>query len=74
MPERRRVTKFKLTQDLTREELAKIVDDVQTILWFDEEHDGPWANPDKEWDAGTIEEVARVLINFGLEPTWVEEE
>lgn len=51
-------------QDLTKSQLEAIVADIQSILW--EEEDG-W-NPDKEWDVGAIEEVARALTRRGLRP------
>ena len=51
-------------QELTKSQLENIVADVQSILW--EVEDG-W-NPDKEWDVGAIEDVARALSRRGLRP------
>jgi hypothetical protein len=51
-------------QELTKSQLEAIVADIQSILY--EEEDG-W-NPDKEWDVGAIEDVARALNRRGLRP------
>ena len=47
--------------ELSREELIEIVRAVQNTLW-------PDGDPDHEWDAETIEAVARVLSDAGLMP------
>jgi hypothetical protein len=51
-------------QELTKEQLVAIVADIQSILYEENES---W-NPDKEWDVGAIEDVARALNRRGLRP------
>ena len=55
--------------------LREIVRDIQRILWLDEmeadEQGGQGAvtyfwNPDKEWSPDTLEEIADVLAEHGL--------
>lgn len=49
--------------------LADIVERIQNILWLDQDEGGDDAwNRDKEWDSGTAEDVANVLIEAGLRP------
>lgn len=56
----------KSPEKLKHADLAKIVRRIQEELYWD--HDlGIW-NPDKEWDSGTIEEVALHLDVYGLVP------
>ena len=52
-------------ESLSKEELVELVDEIQSILWFDPEGN-PW--PDKEWSADTIELVSGVLCRYGLGP------
>jgi hypothetical protein len=51
---------------LSETELREIVEQIRSALWFD------WAkeefDPDKEWDWDTIEFIAGVLDDFGLQP------
>lgn len=56
---------------LTHAQLAKIVADVQTILWQesrmlpdDPRQYGNYWNPAKEWEPETLEEIADVLNDF----------
>lgn len=51
-------------QELSNNQLVAIVSDIQSILW---EEDEGW-NPDKEWDVGAIEDIARALARRGLRP------
>jgi len=51
-------------EELSKEQLIAIVADIQSILY--EQEDG-W-NPDKEWDVGAIEDIARALSRRGLRP------
>lgn len=51
-------------QELPKSQLESVVAVIQSILWED---DNGW-NPDKEWDSGTIEEVAQALSRRGLKP------
>ncbi len=52
--------------DLSREELIRVVERVRDALYRDE-HDGA-LDPDKNWDADTIEAVAQAMIDAGLRP------
>lgn len=51
-------------QDMPKSQLEAVVAQIQSILYEDE--DG-W-NPDKEWDAGTIEEIDQAMSRRGLRP------
>jgi len=53
-------------------ELVEIVESIQAILWLDMDGDGEFWNRDKEWEVGTIEHVAGVLIRHGLRPEFVD--
>jgi hypothetical protein len=60
-----------LVDDLSRfsrDELERIVLDVQSVLWLDLNDDRDTWDPDKEWDSETIEFVAEVLARHGLRP------
>jgi hypothetical protein len=50
-------------------DLARIVADIQAFLWLDVDRDAEsfW-NPEKEWDFDTVENIAGLLSEFGLEP------
>ena len=52
--------------DLSRDELARVVERVRDALYRDEQ-DGT-LDPDKPWDGDTIEVIAQVLIDVGLRP------
>ena len=71
-------------EDLTKEELVKLANRVQAILYVelspDEEDrdsgfpkeilpNSEFLNPDKEWDEDTLDAVARTLDEHGLRPT-----
>jgi hypothetical protein len=56
---------------LPAQQLADIVSRVQGILWRDANAAGAFWNPDKVWDAETVEGVAAVLASHGLRPTAV---
>jgi hypothetical protein len=69
-----KLSNFKRGKDLTHDELIKMVDDIQEILWFDYDADGvSTAEPAKEWNAETIETVAALLIDAGMKPEWVDD-
>lgn len=51
---------------MTKEALANLALQVQSILWFDADKD--MLDPDKEWDEETIELVAERLDAAGLRP------
>ena len=51
-----------------RELRGGLMQQIRDILWMDLVDDQDVYNPDKEWDAGTIEDVASVLENLGLRP------
>lgn len=50
---------------LDRQALVDVVALIQSVLWGGVDRR---AEPDKEWDSGTIEEVADVLEHHGLKP------
>ena len=50
---------------LTHDELVKLVQRLQGILWAGD--DGK-PDPDKEWECDTIEHVADALSDYGLQP------
>jgi len=53
---------------LDHDQLIDVVERIQAVLWLDmNERDETW-NPDKEWDAETIEKVAHVMAENGLRP------
>ncbi len=49
-------------------DLREAMQQIRDILWMDLIGDEDAYNPDKEWDSGTIEDVASVLENLGLRP------
>jgi len=59
---------MRTVEQLTKPELVRIVGRVQQVLWLNQDGDGTFWNPDKEWDAETIEHVADALIDFNLRP------
>lgn len=64
MPTHRLVAPSKVKRTIVDRAIA----DIQAILWLDcENSDDPGTvNPAKEWDNGTLENVAQVLIDAGL--------
>lgn len=48
------------------DEAVSAIESIRAILW--QEADGHW-NPNKEWDEETLEYVAGVLVDLGLQPT-----
>lgn len=56
-------------EDLDRDELAKIVNEIRDCLWLTYDHAlGFVFNHDKEWDADTIEAISGVLTDRDLGP------
>jgi len=61
-------------KDLTKKELVSLVEQIRDRLYRDT-CDGrdtcegkEFLNPEKEWDVGTIDDVAGILDNFDLVP------
>jgi hypothetical protein len=54
--------------NLTRQQLVDVVNHIRDILWLDVRGSREWLNPDKTWDAETLEMVAGVLEDAGLKP------
>jgi hypothetical protein len=52
--------------ELSREDLVRVVERVRDALYRDK-HDGT-LDPDKTWDADTVEAVAQALVDAGLRP------
>jgi hypothetical protein len=59
---------MKHARDLSREQLVRIVDHVQQVLYLTANGQEMTWNPDKEWDCETIEYVAEAMIDAGLKP------
>jgi hypothetical protein len=59
---------MKTVRDLSEEKLASIVKQIQEILYLDEDDDGEFWNPEKEWDAQTLEYIVAVLDDYELIP------
>ena len=65
---------MKNTSDLSRDQLANLVAQIQGILWLDLGGEGApsknaeWWNPDKDWDSETVEAIAGQLAKVGLRP------
>jgi len=55
---------------LSMSQLRRIVEQIRQILWleWDRNCEGGTSNPDKEWKVETIEYVAGVMGDFGLQP------
>jgi hypothetical protein len=58
--------------NLSKEQLVAIVEQVQAILYQDEDANGEaiWT-PDKEWDSDTTTEISQALNRRGLRPAEV---
>jgi hypothetical protein len=65
---------MKNPSDLSKDQLADLVAQIQGILWLDLGGEGApsknaeWWNPDKGWDADTVEAIAEQLAKAGLRP------
>src|SRR5207253_5992772 len=59
---------MKTVRALSREQLASVVRQIQEILYLDEDGNGEFWNPEKKWDAETLEYVVAVLDDYGLTP------
>jgi len=65
---------MKNPSDLSKDQLASLVAQVQCILWLDLGGEGAplknaeWWNPDKNWDPETIQSIAEQLAKVGLRP------
>jgi len=55
-------------KDLTKKELVSLVEEIRNRLYLDEDEGKKFLNPEKEWDVGTIDDVAGILDNFDLVP------
>lgn len=60
-----RVVAKALQGDFSDEQTKQLLEEIAGVLWYD--GDGH-AEPDKEWSADTIEEVASILIRAGYKP------
>jgi hypothetical protein len=61
--------RMKQPSELTHEELVGVVEQIQQFLYEEINEEGRMVwNPDKEWDAETLEYVAAVLVDAGLSP------
>jgi hypothetical protein len=57
-----------MPRNLTWQQLVDVVNHIRDILWLDVRGSREWLNPDKTWDAETLEMVAGVLEDVGLKP------
>ena len=55
-------------KQLGQKKLAALAADLQYCLWHDYDEKGEFWNPDKEWDADTLEDVATIMDLYGLAP------
>jgi hypothetical protein len=61
---------MKTAGELTREQLADIVDQVQGLLYLDlDQEDKEFWNPDKSWNVEFLDDIARKLAECGMVPT-----
>ncbi len=60
---------MKKPSDLTREELIRLVGQLQAHLYLDMNSagEGFW-NPDKDWDSDTLAHLAELLVDVALAP------
>jgi hypothetical protein len=65
---RRRGVFMKGARDLSRDELVQLVDHVQQVLYLDADPRGMIWNPDKVWDAESLDSIAAAMIDAGLKP------
>jgi hypothetical protein len=63
---------MKTAPELSREQLADIVERIQGMLYLDSDGTGKgvW-NPEKSWDPETLEGIAQTLAGYGLVPAGV---
>src|SRR4051812_40227564 len=59
---------MKHARELSHEQLADLVDQVQQILYLSADTQGMTWDPNKEWDVESLEAVAGVLEDAGLKP------
>lgn len=60
---------MKRAQDLSRDELVDVVNDIRAVLYLTVDARGRDVyTPDAEWDSETIEHVAAVFERYGLVP------
>ncbi len=60
--------KVRKPSELTREQLAAVVEEIQQILWMDHRTEPPTWDADRPWDSETIEHIAAALTQAGLAP------
>jgi hypothetical protein len=55
--------------ELSKEDLAELVEVVQEVLWLDMDADSCWQmNPDKEWDVDMLDRIGQAMEKAGLRP------
>ena len=60
---------MKTARELTNEQLADIVEGVQSLLYLDMDEGREFWNADKSWTPDTLDDIARKLAEYGLVPT-----
>lgn len=59
---------MKRPQDLSKKDLVSLVEQIRDLLYLDMDSNRVFLNPEKEWNVGTIDEVAGILNEFNLVP------
>ena len=59
---------MKSARDLPREQLVELVDHIQQVLYLDADARRMIWNPDKEWDADSVDSIAAAMADAGLKP------
>lgn len=54
--------------DLSIEEMRFVIGHIQGILWFDMNGPTEFWNTEKPWSPDTLDDIAHVLVDFGLKP------
>lgn len=55
-------------KQLTKKDLVSLVEQIRNRLFLDTYDGKEYLNPEKEWDVGTIDDIAGILDNFDLVP------
>lgn len=59
---------MKRPQDLLKKDLISLVEQIRDRLYLDMDGEQVFLNPEKEWDVGTIDDIAGILDEFALVP------
>ena len=59
---------MKLATDVPSKVMRDMLAEIRRSLWLDTNANGDFWNPDKEWSADTLQDIAGVLEQHGLRP------